>query len=163
MPAACPIADLYVGHQAWLKNWLHRKVGCPEQAADLMHDVFIKVMLNSAEAGIREPRAYLATIAGNLAIDFFRRQRIERGYQQALASLPEHAHPSAEEAIVHKETLMELDRMLDGLGSRVKQAFLLAQCDTMSYRDIAARLNVSVRSVNTYVARAMAHCCLLLA
>lgn len=163
MPAAPTLTALYADHHGWLRGWLRGKVGCPEQAADLMQDTFIKVMLNHAEAQIREPRAYLATIANRLAVDFFRRQQIERSYLQALAALPANDYPSAEEEALFKEALFELDRLLDGLGPKVKQAFLLAQCDTLSYADIAAKLNISVRSVNNHVARAMAHCCLALA
>lgn len=151
---------LYIDHHSWLKGWLRRKVGCPEQAADLMQDTFIKVMLNQTEARIREPRAYLATIANRLAVDFFRRQKIERSYLEALAALPEEWMPSVEETMLFKEALFELDKLLDGLGPTVKQAFLLAQCDSLSYAEIGARLGISVRSVNNHVARAMAHCCL---
>jgi len=158
-----PVAHLYTEHHRWLHGWLRRKLGCPEHAADLMQDTFIKVMLNQAEARIREPRAYLATIANRLAIDFFRRQQIERSYLEALATLPEEQQPSAEEGVLFREALFELERLLDGLGPRVKQVFLLAQCDTLSYAEIAERLGISVRSVNNYVARAMAHCCLALA
>lgn len=156
------VADLYRSHHGWLRGWLRRKVGCPEQAADLMQDTFVKVMLGQAMAQVREPRAYLATIANRLAIDFFRRQSIERSYLEALAATPEREMPSVEEQALFKEALFELDRLLDGLGPKVKQAFLLAQCDTLSYAEIAACLSISVRSVNTYVARAMAHCCLML-
>ena len=154
------VTELYADHHCWLKSWLRRKLGCPEQAADLMQETFIKVLLNQAETQIREPRAYLATIANRLTVDFFRRQQIERSYLEALASLPEQSHPSAEEELLFKEALFELDHLLDGLGTKVKQAFLLAQCDTLSYTEIAARLGISLRSVNTYVARGMAHCCL---
>lgn len=162
MSASPPVAELYADHHAWLKGWLRRKVGCPEQAADLMQDTFIKVMLGRAEAQIREPRAYLATIANRLTVDFFRRQQLERSYLEALAALPENEWPSAEESALFKAALLELDRLLDGLGPKVKQAFLLAQCDNLGYAEIAARLNISLRSVNNHVARAMAHCCLAL-
>ncbi|VFR87901.1 RNA polymerase sigma-70 factor, ECF subfamily [plant metagenome] len=61
-----------------------------------------------------------------------------------------------------RSALIEIDAMLDGLGLKVKQAFLMAQSEDLPYAEIARRLGVSRRSVDNYVARAMAHCCLLL-
>jgi RNA polymerase sigma-70 factor (ECF subfamily) len=160
--SAHSVAELYVDHHRWLLGWLRRKLGCPQQAADLTQDTFIKVMLSQVESQIREPRAYLATVANRLSTDLFRRQQIERSYLEALATLPVNNYPSAEEEALFKEALFELDRLLDGLGPKVKQAFLLAQCDTLSYAEIAVKLGISVRSVNNHVAKAMAHCCLAL-
>lgn len=47
-------------------------------------------------AQIREPRAYLATIAKSLMIDFSRRQTLERTYLEVLAALPPQEVPSLE-------------------------------------------------------------------
>ena len=167
MPAAKPdchhkVRALYRDHHGWLQGWLRHKLGNTFDAADLAQDTFIKVMLAQAGEQIREPRAYLATVASRLVLDHFRRQRVERSYLEVLASLPVDEVPSLEVQAVMKEALIEIDAMLDGLGSKVKQAFILNQFDALPYADIARRLDISVRSVHSYVARAMAHCCLLL-
>ena len=56
---------------------------------------------------------------------------------------------------------MEIDRLLLGLGPRVRQAFILSQFDGLSYPQIAAQLGISLRSVNKHMAKAMEHCCLM--
>lgn len=167
MPAAKPpchqeVRTLYRDHHGWLQGWLRHKLGNAFDAADLAQDTFIKVMLAQVGGQIREPRAYLATVANRLVLDHFRRQRVERSYLEVLASLPIDEVPSLEVQAVMKEALIEIDTMLDGLGDKVKQAFILSQFDELSYAEISRRLDISVRSVNTYVARAMAHCCLIL-
>ena len=58
------------------------------------------------------------------------------------------------------ETLLQLDAMLDGLGLKVRQAFLFAQLEGLSYAEIAQRLDVSVSSVTKYIAKATEHCLL---
>ena len=58
------------------------------------------------------------------------------------------------------ETLQALNAMLDGLGAKVKQAFLLSQLQGLGYKEIAARMQVSVSSVTKYIARATEHCLL---
>jgi DNA-directed RNA polymerase specialized sigma24 family protein len=83
-------------------------------------------------------------------------------YLQVLASLPEEHQPSLEAQALVKERLIKLDKMLDGLGSKVKQAFLMAMFDGAGYAAIAQNLGVSVRTVGDYMAKAMARCCLLM-
>ncbi|MEG0885070.1 MAG: sigma factor-like helix-turn-helix DNA-binding protein, partial [Janthinobacterium sp.] len=60
-------------------------------------------------------------------------------------------------------TLHRIDAMLDGLGAKVRTAFLLSQLEGMAYADIAARLRVSERTVKRYMVQAYAQCIVLLA
>ena len=59
------------------------------------------------------------------------------------------------------ETLMEIDRLLDGLGGRTREIFLMAQLDGLSYVEIGRRLGVSVTTVKKHAVRALTHCLLL--
>ncbi|MNW07727.1 putative RNA polymerase sigma factor FecI [compost metagenome] len=68
--------------------------------------------------------------------------------------------PETRELII--ETLMEIDRLLDGLGERTREIFLLAQLDGLSYVDIGRRLQVSVNTVKKHAVRALTHCLLLI-
>ncbi len=112
-------------------------------------------------ASIREPRDYLATVARGLMVDFLRRRSLEQAYLEALANQPQAEYPSAEHQALLLEALMEVDRLLAGLGRTVREVFILSQLDGLTYAQIAARLGISLRSVNTYMARAVEHCCLL--
>ncbi|MNP84016.1 putative RNA polymerase sigma factor FecI [compost metagenome] len=56
---------------------------------------------------------------------------------------------------------MEIDRLLDGLGGRTREIFLLAQLDGLSYVEIGRHLNVSVNTVKKHAVRALTHCLLL--
>ena len=107
---------------------------------------------------IREPRAFLTTVARRVMVSHLRRREVERAYLDALAHLPENLAPSPEERAIVLETLMEIDRILDGLPAKVRQAFLWAQLDGLSYAEIAERLGVSLSSVKQYMARAIRQC-----
>ena len=83
---------------------------------------------------------------------------MERAYLDALAARPQAVQPSPEAQALILETLTELDALLDRLPSRVRQAFLLAQLEGLTYAVIAERLGVSERMVKKYMAQAMLHC-----
>ncbi len=156
------VHSLYENHHNWLCGWLKKRLGCSENAADLAQDTFIRVLTLRKAAELREPRAYLSTIARSLMIDMFRRRALEQAYLETLAAIPEPVDISPETRALILETLLEIDRLLDGLGSRTREIFLLSQLDGLSYVEIGRRLNVSVNTVKKHAVRALTHCLMLL-
>ncbi len=153
------IRTLYLDHHGWLRERLQRRLGCLGQAADLAQDTFVRLLAREGELErLREPRAFLATVAQGLLANHWRRQALERAYLEALAARPEEVQPSPEDQALILETLTELDALLDRLPARVRQAFLLAQLEGLTYAVIAQRLGVSERMVKKYMAQAMLHC-----
>lgn len=162
VPGEQSFHDLYRDHRGWLEQWLSRRMGNGWDAADLSQDAFIRVLASSQTiAELQEPRAYLKTIGKRLLINFHKRRSLEQAYLDALAQLPEACTPSPEQRWLVLETLQALDEMLDGLPAVVRRAFLLSQLEGLGYRDIAARLAVSERSVKRYMAQAYEHCLLV--
>lgn len=155
------VQTLYEDHHSWLCGWLRRRLGCSDHSADLAQDTFIRVLTQRKTLELREPRAYLSTIARSLMIDSFRRRSLEQAYLETLALSPEPLAISPEIRALILETLFEIDRLLDGLGERTREIFLLAQLDGLSYVDIGRRLNVSVNTVKKHAVRALTHCLLL--
>jgi RNA polymerase sigma-70 factor (ECF subfamily) len=154
-----PLIQLYQQHHGWLRGWLQRRLGNAGDAADFAHDTYLRVIESrQALEDIREPRAFLTTVARRVMVSHLRRREVERAYLDALAHLPENLAPSPEERAIVLETLLEIDRLLDALPAKVRQAFLWAQLDGLSYAEIAARQGVSLSSVKQYMARAIRHC-----
>ena len=152
---------LYEDHHNWLCGWLRKRLGCVDHAADLAQDTFIRVLTQRRAPELREPRAYLSTVARSLMIDLLRRRAVEQAYLETLALIPEPVAFSPEARTLIIETLMEIDRLLDGLGSRTREIFLMAQLDGLSYVEIGRRLGVSVTTVKKHAVRALTHCLLL--
>ncbi|MFJ3461492.1 sigma-70 family RNA polymerase sigma factor [Achromobacter spanius] len=169
MPAPDPAATddltgLYVEHSTWLQGWLRRRVGDTFAAADLTQDTFLSLLdRKTAASEIRKPRPFLATIAGRLLAHRHRRQLLETAYLEALACLPEEVAPSPEMRLMAVESLQQIDRVLDGLPVKVREAFLLAHLFELSYAEIAERLGASTSSVKQYLTRANRECMFALA
>ncbi len=157
------IEVLYSDHHGWLYTWLRGKLGNAADAADLAHDTFIRVLSNSNNTALREPRGYLATIARGLMIDRFRRQTLENAYLEALASYPEPETISQENHAIIIETLLAIDSLLNALGPRTRQIFLLAQIEELNYVEIAKRMGVSLPTVKKHLVRAYTECLVLAA
>ncbi|KWK68915.1 RNA polymerase subunit sigma [Burkholderia ubonensis] len=139
LPLYREIDSLYVGHHAWLHGWLSRKLGCAHRAADLAHDTFMRLLARDEPIGADEPRAFLTTVAQRVLYNHWRREQLERAYLDALAQRPEAHAPTPEARAVVLETLLEIDRLLDGLP-------------------LAAKLDVSLSTVKRYLVKAGTQC-----
>ena len=155
--------SLYSNHRGWLVGWLRRKLGDSFVAADLAQDTFISVITAGSAHQIEAPRPFLATVARRLIAHRHRRLMLEEAYLEALAAFPEELAPSPEDSYLALEALRQVDQALDGLPSQVKEAFLLAHLEGLSYADIAERLAVSTSSVKQYLTRANRQCLFALA
>lgn len=158
------LQQLYREHHGWLQAWLLRRLGHAGDAADLAQDTFLRLLLRPASRGFGSPgeaRAYLRTAAGGLCVDLWRRRELERAWLDTLAVLPEALAPSPEQQALVIEALMEIARLLERLPEKAARAFLLAQLEGLSYREIAAELGVSERMVKKYMAQAMLQCALV--
>lgn len=158
-----PIEALYADHHRWLLGWLYRKLGDACVADDLAQDTFVSVLKDGTAPAIRQPRPFLATIARRLIARRHRRQLLETSYLEMLAALPRELAPPPENRLLALEALQQVDRALDGLPAKVREAFLLAHLEGLRYVDIAARLGVSASSVKQYLTRANRQCLFALA
>ncbi|TDS85022.1 sigma-70 family RNA polymerase sigma factor [Comamonas sp. JUb58] len=148
---------LYADHHGWLRAWLRRRLGDTHQASDLAHDTFVRLMLGGQAAALLEPRAYLTTLAQRVLYEFWRRRELEQAWLDALAAQPQALALSAEDYALVREAVETLDRALQGLPAKVRQAFLLRQLDGLKHSEIAQSMGVSVASVERYVRQAFVH------
>ncbi|HVR48990.1 MAG TPA: sigma-70 family RNA polymerase sigma factor [Pseudorhodoferax sp.] len=154
---------LYSHHHGWLHGWLRRKLGDAHHAADLAQDTFVRILVacraqELALEAVREPRAYLTTVAARLLVNHYRRLSVEQAWLAALATQPAAFAVSPEERLAILQTLQEVDALLDTLPPKARTAFLLAQLEGLTYAQIAERLNVALRTVKRYMAQAFEEC-----
>lgn len=158
-PSTSPdIAALYSSHHRWLLGWLRGKLGNAFDAADLAHDTFVRLLGKREPQDLREPRAYLVTVAGGLVASHWRRRALEQAWLEALVARPQELVPSAEDRLSILQTLEEIARLLDGLPAQVREVFLLSQLDGLSYPQIATQLGLSVNVVQKAMTRAVTQC-----
>lgn len=160
-PSSPDVELLYNDYHHWLVCWIHARVGSHSNAADLAQDTFVRILSRQQSlAELREPRAWLASIARGLIIDRARRERLELAWLEVQQQLPEPEMPSPEQTVLLLDMLEQVDVLLGGLSAKARSAFLLSRLEGLSYREIAERLAVSPSSVEKYMAQAIRHCVL---
>jgi RNA polymerase sigma-70 factor (ECF subfamily) len=151
-------ARLYTEHHGWIESWLRRQIGCAYQAQDLSQDTFEQVLRSTPAlqpGELREPRAFLVTVARRVLFNHWRRRDLERAYLDALAALGEEFAPSAEERVAVFQALEHIDAVLQSLPARARQVFVLSQLDGLSYPQIAQELGLSAITVRRAMKQAL--------
>lgn len=154
------LSELYRGHHGWLFGWLRKKLGCPENAADLTHDTFVKLLGRDILPTLQEPRAYLLVAANRLLINQYHRRRVEEETLRSMAVLLDEQNQQGPEQLIAVRQLLGkvLQLLLEELDEKPRKAFLMARVDGCSYAEIARQLQVSESSVKQYLAKSLAHC-----
>lgn len=142
--------------------YLRKRLGEREAAADLTQEALLRVMKYRDASDIADRRAMLFRIAHNLLLDHQRAQhRHHAAWHVSIeeaGSLPMDLPPI--EAIVDARQALErlLTRTLTELPSKCRLAFMLNRFDGLSYPEVAARMQISVKMVEKHIARALAAC-----
>lgn len=162
MPSSA-LETLYREQQPWLRSWLQRRVGCPAQAADLAQDTFFKLLLKPREfPSSDDARAFLTTVAKGLYIDQWRRKQVEQAWLEAQAQHSLVDDVSALQQATILDALVLLDKALSQLPEDVSEAFIRSQLQGYSYAELAREMKLCERTIKRYVAKALAHCTLLI-
>jgi len=157
--SSAEFVSLYREHHGWLVQMLRRRLaGNADNAADLAHDTFERVMRSESRAAFAEPRGFLTTVAKRLLIDQSRRRAIEQAYLETLAARSEDVAPSPETHALVVEALDAVCRMMEQLPARVRRVFVLAQVEGLPYLDVARELGISVAAVQRDMIKAWEHC-----
>lgn len=147
-------------HYADLLRFLARRLGNVEHAADVAQDTYLRLATLSADDSIKEPRAFLFRVAGNLAIDRLRSEnRLSSLHAEEEAALELHdPAASPENSLLACEALAQLDEALGQLPDKARLALLLNRLEGLTHAQIAERLSVSESMVGKYIVQAMRHC-----
>ena len=148
------IERLYRSEAPRLARRLRTRLSSAEEARDIVHDAFARLLGSRCAGSLREPEAFLNRVLRNLLIDRGRR-RATRPVQVELN--PECLRIRAEqEDAIEAEQLQERYRALvAALPARTREVFVLHRVDELGYKEIATRLGISVRTVEWHVAEAI--------
>ncbi|MDT3721672.1 sigma-70 family RNA polymerase sigma factor [Pseudomonas oryzihabitans] len=152
------LTQIFRSDYRWLTERLRYRLGCRFNAEDVASESFLHLSTLPGLNEVREPRAMLTTIANRVMYEISRRRTLEKAYLEALSFAPEHVIPSPEEQHLLLETLVAIDKALEGLSTKARKAFFYSQLDGMTYAQIGIELGVSASMVRQYMTQALTRC-----
>lgn len=140
-------------HETELRHWLQRQLSDHEQAADALHDIFLKMIAQGTSfCYIENPRAWLFQVARNHLVDVYRRDK-------HLIPLPESieseltSYTSTEGSIVDDLTQC-LPRVLSELSEEDRNIIKCCDIEGMSLQQYATDNQLTLSATKSRVQRA---------
>ncbi|MCF8707566.1 MULTISPECIES: RNA polymerase sigma factor [Sphingomonadaceae] len=135
-----------------LQRYIRRRLHSGEDVCDLVQEAFVRLAQVAREAMPARPAAYLQRIARNLLIDRSRREI----HSAVLRVVQDIAVPATQEDGLRLNDVMQTyEATLAVMPERTRTVFLLYRVEELCYREIAARLGISIPAVQKHMAKAL--------
>jgi RNA polymerase sigma factor (sigma-70 family) len=155
------VADIATKHGRRMRRYLAARLRNAADASDLVQEVFLRLMRVERHESIRNPEAYVMTVAGHVLHQHTLRSAMAPISTSALDMLVDlqtaiETDPAAQ--LDAQRRLQDLDRALEQLAPNVHATFVLHRRDGMTLEEIASQLRVSRSMVKKYLAKALLQC-----
>lgn len=130
-------------------HFLTRRTGNTDDARELAHDVWVRLAEREKGGDSPQPadaRAYLFTIAQNIAVDHLRKRRLVREHAASLSG-DEPLIPDIAESLMYRQVLAIVDATLAALPVRTREAFVMHRMQGTGHADLAEHFGVSRNTI----------------
>lgn len=138
------LAHLYRRHSRWLSARL-RSLGVTA-VDDIVQETYLRIAPYEARGEVRHPKSLLLRIATNLVAEEGRRSQRQR--RHAASTTPWSDEASQTEAVLLKQLILKLPQP-------ERDIFVLSRFGGLTNEQIAGRLEVSVKTVERRITRAL--------
>jgi RNA polymerase sigma-70 factor (ECF subfamily) len=156
------ILEAYLENETALKRFLRRFIKSREGADDLAQEAFLRAFAAESGRAISSPKAFLFKVARNLALNELARLSSAAmepiGDFEGLEVLEDSSQAAVDDAVDGRERIRMLARAIAALPPQCAKVFILRKMQGLSQKEIATRLNISVRTVENHVALGLVRC-----
>lgn len=131
-------------------------VRSPEVAEEFVQDLFLHIWKQRHRWVPQGPvKAYLYSAIRNKALNYLKHRRVEERWEAQAVHQAVLFQVNPEDELYHKELMEVVQKTLEELPERRRLIFILSRQHSLTYSEIAALLDISVKTVETQMGRAL--------
>lgn len=151
------LVETYLEYKIELLRFLSKRLGSPALAADLVHDLYVKLRSTPDIPSVQNHRAYLFRMAANLATDHVRGEsrRAEIRDREVGVIWRNADNLTPERHVIDRAELAYLKEEIAKLPSRHRRVFFLSRFEGKTQAEIAESLGVGITTVHKDIKKVM--------
>lgn len=155
------ITEIATKHGSRLRRFLAARLRNAADVSDLTQEVFLRLLRVDRHESIRNPEAYVITVASHVLHQHMLRGAVTPQPMDAvevLLDLQSTMESDPGTQLDARRHLEEIDRVLLTLPHKARATFVLNRRDGLTLEEIGKQLGVSRPMVKKYLVRALAAC-----
>jgi len=125
---------------------------------DILQEAFIRVLRSDTQQQIKSPKGYLFAVSRNLVLKKLVQQSKEIHSEIDEALIESDVDNSVEKELYQKLKFERFSEVLNSLPEKHRRAILLRKMYCLSHKEIAKKMDISVSSVEKYIAKGLIQC-----
>ena len=127
-----------------------------DEAEEMVQQVFFKLWERSEYLSFSGSiAAYLYRAVHNESLNFIKHQKVKAGHQLHVAYSMKNKSEQAQSKMIRKELESKFREALNELPEQCRTVFQLSRFEDMKYKEIADKLDISVKTVENHMGKAL--------
>lgn len=148
-------AEIYRRYVRDLFNYARRNIPAKEDCEEIIQEIFESLWSRRSSLRIDTSlRGYLLGMVRYKIVSYFRKSTLKKKYAEHFLLFEAVYEQPEGEAMEHVTIPSGLDKLISKLPDRCQQAVKLRLSENLSNHEIAKRMNIATRTVETYMFRA---------
>lgn len=146
---------LFQEYYTWLCKVVYRIIPDRGVAEDLVQDLFFGLWKRKQRLEIKiSLKAYLRRSAVNKSLNYIRDRKMQYEDESHYGNVASNLR-GVEDQLAADEMQQKIDEAIDGLPERCRIIFVLSRFEDMSYQEIANDLDISIKTVENQISKAL--------
>ncbi|RAJ87831.1 RNA polymerase sigma-70 factor (ECF subfamily) [Chitinophaga dinghuensis] len=148
--------EIYNRYWASLYTAAYRRIKSRELAEEIIQDIFTNLWINRLTIDIRYSlHSYLHTAIRNAVLNHLEKEEVRERWKAYLKALSNDSDDSLEAIITSNDLSALVEREVEKLPLKCREVYQLSRKEHLPNKEIAARLQISEKTVESHLTKAL--------